>query len=92
MVKSHDISHPLTHEITKKILVTSSSSLTGSLVSLGSWYGIGTWDFEGRSWLARVQISQAMGPWMGTLWDPGWGPWGPYFSLGKNDRIILGFP
>jgi hypothetical protein len=37
MVKSHDISHPLTHEITKKILVTSSSSLTGSLVSLGSW-------------------------------------------------------
>jgi len=23
-----------------------------------SWYGIGTWDFEGRSWLARVQISQ----------------------------------
>jgi len=53
---------------------TSSSSLTKSLVSLGSWYGIGTWDFEGRSWLARVQISQAMGP-MDGPWVSSFFPW-----------------
>lgn len=25
----------------------------------GSWYGIGTWELEGKSWLVKMEISQA---------------------------------